>query len=812
MLGFTGTYKGEVKNIPYKELVGNVLEPGEEYTGVGSAPTSALVRNKNTQEMYEVDLKEAMRNSGFEGIKFQFDAKEASKNGMLTYGGVDNKDSYNLARLKNSDLQQQYLDNKGYASTFNDGEDWYGVKDGYIHSITNTSELGKVDALKSWGAKQLAGAGSMVGAIAVTTLTGVGAAATGGAALAVAGAASGVGAVIGETAQRGIDYLVSPEVAELNSTLSAGEEAKNVGIEAAGGAVGGVLGQYMGKGIAKATVSAYGAGAKATTGAAEEWFTKQQTKAHLSYLEQQLPSGFMQKFASSEEASANDLLKTGAFKQASKKEQIADLQNTMGKKVDDSLQDSLAPGSTKQVLRSGDEAQEAAFQKQARESYKKQQETIRQKQQVVEENKMNSSKLSEEKITEYSGHFDDLSRSSFKDNAKHVDNILGENVSKADADKAYNTLLKEHTDGLQTDGLKIAKDDKGKITGFDPASMDTFLSNKTQKIYKDTAKYVEEARGEFKYSQRPDSSVQGTTIDALNKISGTTKNDELKAQLFNVKEAIRNHNSDNQESTKTIFDNFHKFINNNASKLDQSSMDAVISAQNATMLYESKAASNAGAFSQYMHTQSNMTEIVGLEKSGLFKNNKDYHVDLLSELEHMSGNSGSITKEISQVFHLNDVLHGKYDSPFRKNVSAFAKDKNDALAYLSIKKDTKKEVESTSSGVVAGVTAFGVAKASGAGYIESLLIGREVASGARNQAVSGVLKKAIGATEVAKPIVKAVTNAGGKAASFVAPKALGQKIAFSSEEYISKKRLEEHKETQAEFKRKQKEKAERGER
>lgn len=813
---FTGVYNGKVENLSYKQMLGETLTKDEQFVGFGSTPDSAKVRNTQDNSFYEVNLRDAMQNTGFQGVQYKPSVEDAKELGKLSYSKVDSGVVYNINRIHNVEDKKLFLRDKGFSDTFTDGEDWYGMKDGYMQSITNSTGLGKMDALGIWATKQAASAGAVIGSTAAVIASGVGATATGGAALPIAAVAGATGAVAGETVQRGIESAFGVEASKYNKNLSSSEEAVEMAKTAGEGAIGGVVGQVGGALLGKAVSGLAGAGkAMMPAGtAAEEWFGKAQAKAQLSYMEQQLPSGFAQRFGSAEEATAMDMIKSGSQKGLASEERIANIQNVQGKTVENSMQERLAPGAMKDSMRSASEALEAQNQLKARTIYKQDQ-ALKAKE-AEEAFKVNRFKeeLSADKLDEHKGYFESVAREVFENQSKAVEDVLGQTK---DFEKGYKQITNNVYKNLKSKGVKVDFDvTTGEAVGLEQDSVNKFVTKKFDLINKNAKDYTEKARQGFEYSQKPTNAVQGMTAETLDKIIGKASNPELKVELMKVKDAVKAHADDNAEAVKNVFDGFHEYVYGQMETMTSKDTARLVDAQNAMMNYEMHAANNLGAFSKYAHVQSSATEAMKLKNDGIFADNIAYHLNVLSDIENMAENGALHTKEVADVLHLQDMMLGKNKSEFRPHLSSTQVKEHDALAYVMMQKSNyKAPSEDASITRAAIIGAAGFAFDGGITGILAAAAGKTKTAGALVEKASSIAKKvpaaiqsgseAVGSAlkKYAPRVVAEEQAAKNKNSMFKEPEALQtKKSVVSSTDVINKKRYSEEQYTQKIFKKK----------
>jgi hypothetical protein len=281
---------------------------GEEFYGFGQAKHIARYR-KEDGSLREADMRELATAGGIKDVKIDFDYHDESIKKWIKKEPLDQSVVYTLGRMKDDEAKKTYLsDEKGKQNFFNDGDDYYEIKDGYISPINNIP--GMMPDLSDL-TRLAAGAGATIGAGVGVALTGIGAAATAGAALPLTAAAGAGGAVIGESIQRKTDEWLAPEAARANKELSGTEEAWEAIKIAGGGAVEALGGQVMSRVVGKAkTVLADSASSVLSKMAGKDVLTNYAARANTSYLQSQLPTRAMSAVGDESQAVAQSLLKS----------------------------------------------------------------------------------------------------------------------------------------------------------------------------------------------------------------------------------------------------------------------------------------------------------------------------------------------------------------------------------------------------------------------------------------------------------------------------------------------------------------------
>jgi hypothetical protein len=334
------------------------------------------------------------------------------------------------------------------------------------------------------------------------------------------------------------------------------------------------------------------------------------------------------------------------------------------------------------------------------------------------------------------------------------------------------------------------------------------------------------ARTAFEYNTLPTPAIRKKTDDGLNKIIGSTIDDKIIGIARTAKEAIDGHAMGSADKVKaTMSKLFEDARELDSAKLTPETYQQLHKLQELIMNYEQYATKDTVGLSKFINTQSMSMEARKLVNSGIHEKNVAHSLDFMKAAENSLGGGSPIADDMAAVLHFEKILANE-DSPFRAMLGAAEKKKYDSLQYLMVSAGTGKAQKKTGNAFAVGAASALIAKSMGESTYSSLMTGI-TAAGSGKIISHNLPEKAKAVTAGVKAMVSKGSEAVSSATKKIAPKAaaiagaeevsrpsaLGRKTeAVSSEEIISTKRLKEHKETQAEFRKKEKEKKARGER
>ena len=832
---------GQMVKIPYKESVDTLVKanPGMSYVGIGASATTAKFRDANGE--FEYDIMDSMKEGGYKDVQYHVNAKDIrdSKN------FIDASDvgvAYNLKAIKEDQYKRQYImdmtdgaDAEGkprakYTDAFHDGNDWFGIKDGYYYSLNNHKGFEPGNML----AEMAAGAGSMIVGTIGMIGAGIGATATGPGALAAAAMGGAAGSALGDQMQRGAEKLLGTDAGKYNSQMSLTEEAKNLGIEAGTGAVAGVLGQVGGNLLSRGVEA--GAKAIAKTGFAEEYMVGLANKMQAGRLIDAMPSGWMANSVSKEQAAVKDVLSESLNKgSAIAEETMYNAKNIAGKKLSGGEMDNviskldpeiqaMARGSVKDAPKSMTEAQEAAWQKTARDTWGKDQVIKEQQLKTQAMEKANKDGKMLAYLPEFKGEMESAALNTYGATNKTVKTILNPEATIEATEQAQAELTHKLVNNV-SNKVKVSYDDiTGNVNGFDQESLAQYKRNTVEQALDDAWGYTKSLRKEIDLSNIPKdidvNNLKGTTLSSLKNFLGQTQNTDIKVALSDLVSTISKQRIDTGKVTKESFDKFYEMVYKRSGEFSQHELSILTDAQESLMQYEARFMNNGALANRFMNNQSRLSTLNQGYKSGVFQDDVAF-LSRLKDLESMSAGKLQVTPytdELAKVSHIDDLLSGKINSVYRKFIDGDTLESHDAFTYLTkvVTAEGRKSAEQIAATTIKGD------KEKGKEFIKGVL--DEMKDHIPGM---GVLKKT---SELSK-------NAGKGLASVAAKKGAPLKAAWgaeeavtssktkrevknetpsilasndkpvSAEEIISQKRLTEHKTTMAEFKRKEKEKA-----
>lgn len=507
---------GKLVKARFDEFAKDNTGESEVFAGVGSTPAHARYRNTKTNEIREADLRLLAEQGGLSKVRFKFDPEMAKEMGFINKNSVDTGMAYVVERIRSDNGKNQYLKDKGYVNIFNDGDDFYQAKDGYITPINNVDGIDRSDFMRI-----AAHAGRDVGAASAAIATGIGSAATGGAALLGIGAATAAGAAGGEMVQRGVDKLIGSDADKYNSRMDLGDEALGVAKDAAVGAVTGIVGQgatAVGyKALAAGSKAASGIAEKAGVEAASKWFGDYAAKKEAGYVAASMPGGWLNSAKTAEEAKAIEIMKD-TMQPGKTIEAVKE-----GTKL---AQGELALGRAKE---SGNQAaaQSAEFsQNTLRELFKQNEEArmLEQSKNIMEKNVFDAGRA--QRVSAYREDAREKVKEVFGGKyGKEVDEILSPETSKAVADRHVAQIEKEFfTDIKNSTGVKIGYEKS--TGGFDvnEASLidwtSKMINDKADKVGMNADHY---AQAGLKFAKVPSDQEKGTLLSLLDKAAETVR-------------------------------------------------------------------------------------------------------------------------------------------------------------------------------------------------------------------------------------------------------------------------------------------------
>ena len=787
MSEFSAIYNNQSVKVPYDSLVKNVEEstPGVKFVRMGDSATSAKFRDQ--QGEFDYDLGSLMKESGYQDIKYNVDAKAIRA--LPNY--IDNHDAgvaYNLERIKEDSLKRQYITNQeregglGYTDAIQDGGDWFGVKDGRYYSLNNKAGLDIVDTM----AQLAAHAGSTVGTILGAAAAGVGATATGGAALATTGALGAAGAVAGEALQRGADKLIGNQAAKYNEQLTGGQEIKAGAEEALGGALGGAGGQLVGAGLGKLGIAASKGLAGATTGETQKYWQGVAAKKEANYLIQQLPTGSGLASISAEEAQVKDMLKTGASKGKVDSNLVADAKNDLGYKISDANQELLAPGSTKQIVNGANEAEEAMWQRSLRQDYLKKQQQSQQEMIQKAQKEAEKKGISQAIIPELQGQMEQKSLTAYSKNTKPVLEILNKDGTKEAHIEAQQKLTDQFYNSIGKK-VEINYDEMTGIPkGVDETSLANYKGNMVEQLFKDSNDYAMSLRKNVDLGYWPKNSdpskLKGTTQGQLTNLLGQTSSSEVKESINNLISAVGDHSQKNWQLTKQAFDDFYGKVFNKFDSYSQSDISIMNDAEKSVMNFEKYFSTNGKAAQEFINAKQRLSGLRAMNKYGSFSSDEMPFLSRLHDLELMSADRLGLTPkttEIARISHANDILNGKIDSPYRKLLPQEIRDSHDSYYFLTNVMNGQGKASASS----ASEKSVGVGKQLLAGGATFMMTGSPTAALLAAKGGGELLEKS-NISANAQTAIKTAASVSSYIAQKAAPSIAAKKTAFGSEEAI----------------------------
>lgn len=766
--------QGDDVSASIKDLAEINRKDGER-VDYGSTPQNVVYTHIGTGKQREVDLKEVAQASGIQNVYFNFDEKTARAQGLIGEREVDPGVAYNLERIKTDDLRKKYLGEKGYGNNvLQDGDDFYTWENGKAYPINNKDGFDASDLIRL-----AAHAGRDIGSgLAATAAIGGGIVAAGpsggtsiAGGIAAAGAAGAIGGTIGESAQRSLDNLAGTDAAKYNSQLSPKDSMLSAGKDAVIAGVGGAL-QPVGTAAFSAGRSILASAAEKLTG---EWGAMAAAKSQASAALTRLPQGFMQKFASEEQMSAQAAL-TDTLDLAGKKAMTADQVNA-------------ATGEAANMLKSGaqkpiaGEAEEAAVQQGLRQKYTSQ---------TVEAAKAAQSAAATE-VAEKTA--DEATKSGLAtkliNNAKK---FFGEGADAKDMTIAFSdsssteaayaaqqkVVAREASKFARGAGLKVDIDEaSGAALGLEQKSFKEFIGSQRDTVLDTAEEALQKQRtGSIFMDTVPSDLVKGQTVTRLrqvvNNIDPTLYKGEMKAAANDLISAVEQHTQGANGEIRDAVEKFHTMaIDAAETKLSPKAKDAIDAVNGAMQRYEIASTTARDAVNGYYQGYNKLLSTKQAYGSNAIIDSPTKTLDMINSLNSTSQAVGDFTKELTRPLvnasYLNNILTGEsmkientaVVDQARGLLTPSAREQFDALEFVKhFDTSAGKEVvsqASKASGLLGA--AIGAGRAAMHGDITGMVTGAiEGYAGGR---AAGILKN------VAKPAGQAVLKGGSEALEYL---------------------------------------------
>lgn len=648
----SGQKDGEVHSFNVKEFAEKMVKGRETYR-MGNSPTEFIYNNPNNGKERSVNLLEVAQSVGIKNVQFKFNAEAMQKQGFMnTEHEPDNDVAYNIERIKTAKGRANYLRDKGYQDVYQDGDNYFGMKDGMMIPINNEDGLDSTDIVRF-----VANLGRDVGSAAgVTAAIGGGAVAapfTGGATLAggvaVAGVAGAAGGVIGEAAQRGVESVFGIEASKYNSEMTASEEAASAGESALIGGIGGILQPLMAFGGGKIA----GLVGRKLSGSSNEFVKTAATKLEASSLSAKLPQGYMQKYASSEEAAAatemgkavaakgrGDISTEGLGKVTSETEEM--LASGVAKKSENEMVEDATQGALEQTWKSKElaKAENEAIRKKTAQANDEALE--RQISEGVEKAKVSV-------MDEYGGKSLQMKKAAevMFDPDSGLDEAL---IAK---NKMINTKLASMKKRF---GMKYSEAGDGTVDGIEKASLDKFMMKEVTEIFDNADQYL----GSFRHNAPtleivPEDGIKKTVIDSLSAEVKNMASPEDSAAVKSLITAIDGHGVNDSKVIRDAFDNFHNVVKDSESPNLSKVVESLES-------YEMMATKGNAAVKGFYQGQRKRVEMMDLINSADSTWDNDLVRNVVYGMQDLTRATGDLdarwTEKLIDGLHLQSVLTG----------------------------------------------------------------------------------------------------------------------------------------------------------
>lgn len=656
----------------------------------GSNPHSVVYTNGMTNQKREVDLQEVAQASGIRNVQFHFDPEQAKSEGLIVPRDIDKGVAYNLERIKTDDLRQKYLAEKGYKNVVQDGDDFYSFENGKMYPINNKDGLDASDLVRL-----VAHAGRDIGsATAATAAIGGGAVAalpSGGSSVALgvaaAGAAGAVGGTIGEGAQRGFDKLIGADADKYNSQLTGGEEAAAAGKDAAIAGVGGAL-QPIG---AAAVAGAKSLAAPALEKFGGEWGAMAAAKAQAGSALSRLPQGFMQKFASEEQMSAQAAL--------------TDTLDLAGQKAMTAEQVKGATGEAANMLKSGaqkppmGEAEQAFYQQGLRQKYTS--DTVQAAKQaqvdsIVESTQgdMDKSRLAELAAQQQENAKKFFGQAGYK---KEMETVLSD-MSDADASRAaqQKIVTGQASKFARNIGVKVETDPAtGEVLGLDSTTFKNFVDNQRDGIFDLAKEHLDSQRAGAAFMETvPSDMVKGQTVSRIrsvvNDLDPALYKGELKEAGKDLINAVEGHAQGANGDVRNAVERFHSLAIDAAEgkNVNPKSRDAIDAINGAMQRYDVASTSARDAVQGYYAGFNKLMEVKSILGKNRGANTPEAFENMIRGLDQIAQSVGDHESRLIQPLvnatHLDMILTGeaRTSQPLRNMLTPMAREHMDALQFI----------------------------------------------------------------------------------------------------------------------------------
>lgn len=491
---------GSLVRAPVGDLVEKLRRPGE-VAQMSPLPHVYSFSDGRGGEARTVDLQEMAQAAGMTSVAYNFDPAAARKAGLIQDREVDSGIAYNLERIERDVDKLDFLKTKGYQNVVRSGDDYYATTGaGKFEPINNRDGLDWSDVIRMGAhagrdvAAGVAGAYGVAAAVGGGVVAGPAGAAAGLAAGAAAGAAGGVA---GETAQRLLDKGLGAEADRYNSELGVGDEAARLGRSAGMGALGGAT--EFGAAVAGPALRA---GVAPVTKNFGEWGAREAAKAQAGWAAARLPGGYMQRFASPEQAVAQDLLNEGIQAVGRK----AMTPGELGEVTKEATE--LAAGAAKPT---GDVAQNLAEQQALRQAYESRTITdaatreFEDQARKVEAGRLAKSFADKEEILR------EKAMEHYAPRKVELETIFDDAADKQKSIAARDAITDEQINLISREaGVKVEREAGGRVVGLHGPSLGKFIQKEAGEIVETAEATLFDSRGAASFlEQVPDATIKG---------------------------------------------------------------------------------------------------------------------------------------------------------------------------------------------------------------------------------------------------------------------------------------------------------------
>lgn len=754
--------EGDAVKATIPEFIEKMQKPMESYS-FGHSPTQVIYTDRSTNAQRTVDLQEVAQAAGIRNVSFHFDVKQAKDAGLYEERDIDQSVAYNLERIKTDGQRLQYLKDKGYANPLRNGDDFYTYENGKIYPINNKGGFDLSDFVRM-GAHAGRDIGAALGATAAVGGAAVGAVPTLGtsvvAGVAGAAAAGVAGGVTGEAMQRVGDKLLGAEADKYNQNLTGTEEGMALAGDAAMSGIAGAAQPLMALGGAALKT---GVIAPALEKLGGEWAAGQAAKLQAQGALARMPQGYMQRFATEEQMSAQAMLNDG-MSLLKDKALSAEGMNAVTAEAK-----ALASGAAKPVP---DAAEELFFQQGLRQKFESQ--TIQQAKSAQYDRMFADAQAAAGEadkaafIEKQKQHaFDFFGKSGLKKDLETIFDAGADiDASRAAQQRVVAGSVQRFASSI---GVKLEKSLDGEVVGFESASFKRFADRQFDEVFGHANDVLNSQRASAAFFNRtPDGGLKGVVSKEINASVGALDaaaySGTLRPAARELVEAIAEHGPGQTDRIRAAAEAFQSLAVDVAdnTRVTAKTREAMAAITRSLQKYELGSTDAPAAVNGYYAGLNKLVEV-----KSIFGVNRGAHTpDVFervvvgaAELSKTVGDhDASLVRPLIEASHLDQILTGEANANpvFRAMLNPAAREKMDSLQFVrefgaATGKDRlasgtdqqKRLVAAVGGGIIGKMTGMGFAEGAAAGYVSGNALPGNVSQGLKMLGRAGETTKAV---------------------------------------------------------------------